>query len=434
MDFELTNDQQRIFDTVEDSRENIFIGGKPGVGKSVLTRALLESGRKTYLVGAPTGLAALNANGRTLHSLFGIPVSDGILHPTFNKFTSNERTANAIKFGIKTLIIDEISMVRADTLDYVDRCMRYFKQRPEPFGGAQVIAVGDFFQLPPVTKSADAKQLREVDYTTPFAFSSKVWQSFRPLELTEVLRQKGDDGFIRVLHNARTGDITPKDLVLLNDRVEQPDDVRIKLCATNAQADAINLTELGKLPEPTVESHADSMGTWPAFPAETVLQLRIGAQVMIRYNAADRPPNTPGKFDSKIVNGTLGIVREICLDAEPDPYVVVDTERAGTVKIWRKRWERKEKVQVGNDWDERVIASFEQIPLSLAWAISMHKSQGQTFDKVHIDASKIFMDGQLYVALSRCKSLAGITLESRLFGSQFKTNPYVKQYFESITA
>lgn len=431
----LTEDQQRIFDLVLHTNKNCFISGKPGVGKSVLTRALKEA-RPAYRVGAPTGLAAKNAGGSTLHSIFRIPVSDGIIPPTYNKFPIDDRTVNAIRYGVKALIIDEISMVRADTLDYIDRCLRHVKQKDAPFGGIQVIAVGDFFQLPPVTKGLDKKALRDTGYDSIFAFSAKVWDTFEPLELTEVLRQKGDDTFINILHGARTGDVTPKDMVALNKRVEAtPTDIRPQLTATNAEADAINNRELAKLGEPSYEFSADAYGDWPnnGFPADTILTLKVGAQVLIKMNAADRPPKHKGEFLSTVVNGDLGVVVAVNKEGPEGPTVSVLNRAGETITIYRKQWERKVKEEVNGTWEERVTATFNQIPLTLAWAISMHKSQGQSFDVVHINAAKVFTAGQLYVALSRCRTLAGVTLEQRISREQFKTDPYVQAYYKQLT-
>src|SRR5690348_4106001 len=217
--FTLTQDQQRVFDLVENSDRNVFLSGPPGTGKSVVTRALRSTGQKHYIVGAPTGLAATNANGRTLHSIFRIPVSDGIIHPTYNKFPIEDRTVNFIRYGIKALIIDEISMVRADILDYIDRCLRSIKGVSEPFGGIQVIAVGDFYQLPPVASKIDRTELKKAGYSSAFAFGAAVWNSFEHVELTEVLRQKGDDTFIKLLRAARIGQVNDKGLELFNKQV-----------------------------------------------------------------------------------------------------------------------------------------------------------------------------------------------------------------------
>lgn len=456
MEYPLTKKQKQYFELIEGTNDNYFLNGPPGVGKSVITRAL-EAGRKTWTVCAPTGLAALNANGHTLHRTFALPTSDGILHPSYNNFPSNQKVINFLRYQVKHLIIDEISMVRCDYFDYIDRLLKFVKRNPQPFGGIQVVVVGDFFQLPPIVKSDDSKKLREAGWESPFAFSANAWQSFKALTLTEVLRQKGDKKFIELLHSSRSGTVTPKQMVLLNDRVDpQPCDT-IQLYAWNSQADFLNQKKLRELPGEAIEFEADSFGDWPIFPCDTLLNLKIGAQVMVKMNAADRPPDHTGDFDSDIVNGTLGMVVEIngkkelpIFDPNKDLVdeaakingwnntkekwnVVIQIKSGERRTIYRKRWERKVKVENSDgSWTEEVKASFEQVPLSLAWAISMHKSQGQTFDKVHIDASKVFASGQLYVALSRCRTLDGITLQSRINKDRFKTDEHVIKFAKSI--
>lgn len=442
MEFPLTKQQQKAFDAVEGSMDNFLIQGKPGVGKSVLIRALMSEGNKSYVLAAPTGLAALNIGGRTLHSLFRLPVSDGIIAPDYNNFTMDDRTVNHIKYNIKHLIIDEVSMVRADTFDFIDRLMRNIKGYNKPFGGAQLVIVGDFFQLPPVVRGMEKTQLKDAGFESEFVFDSKVFkEGFRVIELTEVLRQKGDTKFLDILDAARTGDVTAKQAGLLNKQVGEPDDLRIRLAGTNKQADELNMARLRTLPPPERKYVATKYGEWPALPAEELLTLKIGAQVMVKQNAADRPPNFQGKFESTIVNGTLGKVVEMPDDAQEDelsgktgPRVVIELENGDRVTIYLQRWERKIKEKVGDRWEERVVASFEQIPLALAWAISMHKSQGQSFEKVHIDATKIFAPGQLYVALSRCRSLKGLSLAAPINTRKFFANSAVLAFFESQTA
>lgn len=446
MEFKLTRSQQSCFDAVEQTNDNILIHGKPGVGKSVLIKALTEDGRKSYTLSAPTGLAALNIGGRTLHSIFRLPVSHGILDHTFNNFPIDDRVINFIRYQIKHLIIDEVSMVRADMFDYIDRLMRHAKQQPDkPFGGAQVIVIGDFYQLPPVVVRDEVPQLRNAGFSSPFIFSSRVFQgSFKVLTLDEVLRQKGDPEFIDILNSARTGAVFPKQMKVLNEHVGLPDDIRIKLTATNKQADEINARELAKIPGEVTTFQAHKFGEWPANPTEELLNLKVGAQVMVKMNGADRPDGFKGDFASKVVNGTLGKVVSLNGDRHPDEdtgefdgdtdnvqKVTIELENGEHVTIYRKRWERKIKEKVGDQWDERVVASFEQIPLALAWAISIHKSQGQSFDKCHIDASKIFAPGQLYVALSRVRSLAGLSLEGPVTTSKFWANRDVMQFFEA---
>lgn len=447
----LTKNQQAIFDLVESTGDNIFVTGKPGVGKSVLINGLVTEGRKAYTLGAPTGLAALNIGGKTLHSLFGLPVSEGIITPDYNRFSTNESVVKHAKYGIKHLIVDEISMVRADTFDFIDRFLRWVKEDRRPFGGVQVVIVGDFYQLPPIVKSAETRQFTEHGYASSFVFSSKVFDTFRTVALNEVLRQKGDKKFIAVLHNAREGTLQPNDMVAINGRVEsgvEEGDVRIRLVSKNDTAAAINTEFLNKLPGEAVEFSATQEGVWPLkdnFPAEPLLRLKVGAQVMVKLNKADRPPKSKGKFESTVVNGDLGLVEKIFdggtfsdfdeLNTNDDrtPYVSVRLRKDDRlVKIYRQRWEYKKKEKVGTEWEEKTVAAYEQIPLSLAWAISMHKSQGQSFEAVHIDPSSCFAAGQLYVALSRARSLEGLTLESRIHASSFKIDPVVKRFYGAL--
>lgn len=436
----LTKTQQAIFDFVEDTDKNVFITGRPGTGKSVLTNALRQLGRKDYRVAAPTGLAALNVNGKTLHSMFGLPVSDGIIAPDYNKFSQIDNVVKFVRYQLRWLIVDEISMVRVDQFEFIDRFCRLVRNDSRPFGGIQVIAVGDFYQLPPVAKPDDVKALKAAGWESPFVFSSRLFDSFETRELTEVLRQKGDRKFVDILARMRVGDLAPKDLAAINAQVEPNfDDVRIRLVSTNAEAFSTNSKELAKLPGNTVTFSATQTGVWPVkdnFPAETELTLKIGAQVMVKLNKADIPQGERG--DSDVVNGDLGVVEAIFeeMDGEEfvkEAYVAVRLRKNNNVvKIWRRRWEYKVKEKVGSDWTERVVASFEQIPLSLAWAISMHKSQGQSFEAVHINCEKIFAPGQAYVAFSRCRTLEGITLESRVNASKFFANKEVVKFFKAL--
>jgi ATP-dependent DNA helicase PIF1 len=431
MEFQLTKNQALCFNAAEFGHENLLIHGKPGVGKSVLIRALTEQGEKSYTLAAPTGLAALNISGRTLHSIFRLPVSSGIVDPTFNKFPNDDRVLAFIKYQVKHLIIDEVSMVRADMFDFIDRLMRFAKGNDKPFGGAQVIVIGDFFQLPPVVKREEVPQLRNVGYSSPFIFSSQIFQqNFKVMVLDEVLRQKGDPDFIDLLNSARTGEVTESQIYSLNKQVGLPDDIRIKLAGTNDQAYEINYRELMKLQDKEIMFQAQKFGEWPEDPVPMELCLKVGAQVMVKMNGADRPPGmVRGEFISQVVNGTLGVVEEI---NEGDGIVKVRKENGDLVDIYRKTWERKVKVQRDGKWEEQVVASYQQMPLALAWAISIHKSQGQSFDKVHIDASKIFAPGQLYVALSRCRTLAGVSLQSKVTTQKFWANRDVIQFFDTL--
>lgn len=450
MEFPLTKNQNHIFTTVETTNDNILVLGEPGVGKSVLIRALTSEGEKDYTLAAPTGLAALNINGRTLHSIFKLPTSEGIIYPNYNVFLESGPAFNMIKYRVKHLIIDEISMVRADTFDYIDRLMRFIKRDNRPFGGVQIIAIGDFYQLPPVVAGREeAKQMREAGYDTPFIFSSKVFKdNFKLLTLNEVLRQKGDQDFIDILAAARTGSLHPKHAKILNTRVCKPDDIRIKLTCTNKEADVVNYEELKRLPGNAILFQAMKFGEWPALPAEQELRLKVGAQIMVKMNGADKKPTkdaSGGMQDSKVVNGSIGVVVSIHDKPNEDnegyetsnpetfvPHVMIRLEKGDVVPIYIKRWERKIKEQIGDEWDERVVASYEQIPLALAWAISIHKSQGQSFDKAHIDLKRVFAPGQAYVALSRVRSMAGISFEQGVTTSMFESNRDVDEFFESM--
>jgi ATP-dependent DNA helicase PIF1 len=507
--FTLTEEQRIAFDAAELGHNNVLIMGKPGVGKSVLTRALVESGNKDWRVAAPTGLAALNVFGRTLHSMFRLPASQGAIHPEFNVFNVDGSTENFIRYQLKYLIIDEISMVRADMFDYMDRLLRHVKRVPtQPFGGIQIVMVGDFFQLPPVVVGDEKLQLKAYGYESPFVFSSKVFREnpdkFKVVFLNKVLRQVGDPGFITFLNSAREGLCTPAQIATINKQVGKPDDIRIKLCGTNKQADEVNLVEMQKLKGARKIFKSKKFGEWPAVPAPEDIELRVGAQVMVKKNKADMPPNYStrlyGPFISKVVNGTLGVI--VSLDDNEvngkitsihlDKHVVEETRRAfdtanalnmvdeeeqqearnleivservaklradnllqeetateikekpecvtlrldngEEVKIYRARWERKVKKKLDDgSWEEQLVASYEQMPLAPAWAISIHKSQGQSFDKVHIDLKKIFAPGQAYVALSRCRSLAGISLECPTSTGAFYADRDVLKFSKSL--
>jgi ATP-dependent DNA helicase PIF1 len=429
MEFQLTEEQQKVFDAVEQTNNNILIQGKPGVGKSVLIRALVEQGRKSYTLAAPTGLAALNIGGKTLHSLFRLPISGGIITPDFNLFNKDDRSVMNLKYNVKHLIIDEVSMVRADTLDFIDRMLREVKGYDEPFGGVQIIIVGDFFQLPPIADRKEDKDLKANGWDTPFAFSAQCFrEGFQVFELSTVLRQKGDNTFINLLDSARIGELDKGELDLLNDCVGASDGLRITLTSRNADADNVNQYKLSRIEAEEKVFHAQKYGEWPALPADPQLKLRVGAQVMVKMNAADRPPEHKGDFNSRVVNGTLGVVQKI-----EDTTVTILTESDEIVKIYVKRWERKIKELQGTMWTERVVASYEQIPLALAWAISIHKSQGQSFERVHINPNKIFAAGQLYVALSRVRSLSGLSLESRVTAKNFWCNQDVLDFFNLQT-
>lgn len=423
--YPLTPSQAKAFAFIEKTNSNVLLLGGPGVGKSVLINSLKELGKKPWVLTAPTGLAALNIDGRTLHSQFGIP-SSGVIPPNFEDYKFTGKTYDFIRWHIKCLIIDEISMVRVDTLDYLDRKLRWIKDNNKPFGGIQVIIVGDFFQLPPVVKDTDVKELAR-HWSTPFAFSSKVFRTFKVIHLKKVMRQN-DKVFLKLLEEARFGTVSPANMAHLNKRARDMDQYHIQLVARNHMAEVINDRALHKIRKKEYEFHADSSGDWPAFPVETVIPLKIGAKVMVRKNYADVKPG--GAVDrSKIVNGTVGFVTKIEKES-----INIELKDGKEVTIYRQRWERKVKEPdpVTGRMEEKLKGLFTQLPVILAWAISMHKSQGQTFDEVHIDPRNVFAAGQLYVAISRCRTLKGITLEHRASAKYFMVDDDVLKFYSKL--
>lgn len=427
-EFTLTSEQQSLYDLCENTDKNYLIHGKPGVGKSVLIRALRETGKKNWAVAAPTGLAALNIGGKTLHSTFGIVPSDGIYEPDFNLFTKNEHVHANVYYRIQHLIIDEVSMVRADLLDYIDRELRHIKGIDLPFGGIQVVVVGDFFQLPPITSDKDKKALKENGWASQFAFHAASFTSFTSTGLSKVLRQ-ADEVFIGILHAARTGKLSGAQLKLLNKQVGKPNDFRPTLVAVNKQADLINLKQLSLIKEQPQKFIASKYGWWPALPVDEEITLKVGAHVMIKKNNADKAPGFgPGVLPAsgRIVNGTICKISK--LPSTEDGPLEIELEDGTKLPIYKAKWERKEKTKIAESWSEKVVSWYEQYPVQLAWAISMHKSQGQSFDKIHIDPSRVFEAGQLYVALSRCRTLAGISLQTPINEKDFKVNEDVIRF------
>lgn len=425
----LTAKQQLIFDAIESSTDNFMILGKPGVGKSVLINALVDRGKKNYSIAAPTGLAAINIGGKTLHSLFKIPVFENGIIP-LNVNLPEKRDLLGLHH-VHHLIIDEVSMLRADLLDYIDRVMKHFRGNDSPFGGIQVIMVGDFCQLPPVCRAEDRKELVAAGYQSEFAFSAHSFEleMFKIFELTEVLRQKDDLYFMEILNAARFGTLTNSMIKDLNALVGSPKELTITLTATNKQADEINSNEMRRINQEEAFYAAEVSGEWPEalWPLPGSIRLKPTAQVMVRKNGADRDPARPEDKEYALVNGTLGVIEEIERDRL---YIKTDH---GTHPVYRQDFSRTRKEeQEDGTWKNKVYANFNQMPLLPAWAISMHKSQGQSFDRVNIDPSKVFAPGQLYVALSRARTMAGMTLLSSVDSRKFAINRIVKSFYEAL--
>ena len=395
----LTNEMTQAFQLIEETKENLYITGKAGTGKTTLLKYIVSNTSKRVVVAASTGIAAINAGGATLHSLFNIPL--GVQSPNDKMGGRFYPDKVALYQRIDTLIIDEISMVRPDTIDYIDRKLRLYRMRDEPFGGIQVVMFGDLYQLPPVLKK-DEKDILLMFYRGVYFFYAHVFlkYGFRVIELNTVFRQS-DSRFVEILNHIRNYKMTARDiedLDVLRDRRESRnfDNDHIHICAFKKDVQKINSELLG---QPTFQSGAVYAGDFPlnSTPCDGVLSLRVGARVMTTVN----DPN------HLYCNGSLGVVTSLAPGA-----VGVHLDTGNDIAVALYEWKAKEYKLVGDKIETIDKGSCTQYPLTLAWAITIHKSQGLTFDKVSIHANNIFAPGQLYVALSRCRSMKGIITES----------------------
>ncbi len=400
-----------------DGGASVFITGRAGTGKSTLLSMIRDRHRdRAAVVVAPTGVAALNVVGETIHRFFGFRPSLG---PQLRDYRPPDRLAE-----VDMLIIDEVSMARADLVDMMDTALRRARRSAESFGGVQMVLVGDLYQLPPVVADHDADVLLS-SYSSPFFFGSRALRDFRfeMIELDTVFRQR-DESFIRLLNSVRDGTATDADLDALNSRVD-PDAARepapgtITLATTNRSADAVNRGRLERLPGPIYTSWATTTGEFDPslYKAEEELSFAVGAQVMLLVNT------------DEYVNGTLGRVINVAPDR--DSYCVwIELEDSGeTVAVGPHRWEIVRPFRRDGQVGSEVVGSFTQLPFRLAWAVTVHKSQGKTFDKVVFDRGRrVFAAGQLYVALSRCTSLEGLTLKDPLRHKDVITDPQVTRF------
>ncbi|MDD5775762.1 MAG: DEAD/DEAH box helicase [Candidatus Omnitrophica bacterium] len=398
-DFELSLEFARAFDLMERTDQCILVTGKAGTGKSTLLQYFLENTAKQKVVLAPTGVAAINVNGQTVHSFFGFP-------PKFiHKNSIRRRRSRTLIRRIDTVIIDEVSMVRADLMDGIDNALRINRGRVDvPFGGAQMIFFGDLFQLAPIVGREEAAVYAE-HYPTPYFFSANVFKEVMPsrIELTRIFRQ-ADGRFIGLLNNIRNNEYDERDFALLNSRVDRNTGDRFDQCvtltATNRDAGAINQRRLARLAGRHFEYTADVRDDFDEslYPTDPVLKLKVGAQVMMLKNDQQK----------RWVNGSIGVIKAligsaVCVEIDGKVHEVCPAEWQKIVYEYNKAEDRI---------DEKIVGTFTQYPLKLAWAITIHKSQGQTFDNVVIDlGAGAFTHGQVYVALSRCKALEGITLK-----------------------
>ena len=411
--------------------QSFFITGKAGTGKTMLLKKIVQECRargKNIAVTAPTGIAAKNAEGKTLHSMFGLKTFVFIPGQTRRWYHLDSAKERIIK-NLDILIIDEISMVRCDVLDMVDHSLRRIKGNRKPFGGIQVIFFGDLFQLPPVVTEQEEELLyKHYEKNSPYFFSSDVIKKnpFPVLELEKVHRQ-ADEEFVKILNNIREGNYYPSDRATLNKRYKpgyEPSEKEpsIYLRTLNRKVDAHNYSKLNKLPGEPNKFWAIVKDVFPEnlYPTENPLKLKVGAKVMLIRNDND---------NYKFVNGTQGIISSIF-----DEEIRVKTVDGDLISIEQSKWELYDYIfnEETKTIDPIVVGSFTQYPIKLAWAVTIHKSQGMTFDKAIIDARRSFAPGQVYVALSRCRSLEGLTLTSRITEDDIMVDPKVLSYMSEV--
>ena len=431
------NDELELaFDFVQNTNRNIFLTGKAGTGKTTFLKSLKVRSHKRMVVVAPTGVAAINAGGVTIHSFFQLPfgpiitekvAGHRIENPNF-KGKFNRRKINIIK-SLDLLVIDEISMVRADILDAIDEVLRRYKNRYQPFGGVQLLMIGDLQQLAPVVKDDEWKMLQKY-YSSMFFFNSKALDSAQMLsiELKHVYRQS-DGVFLKILNEIRNDNLSKKSFDILHQRYIpnfQPknEDGYINLTTHNHSAQKINDIQLEKIHNPTKRFTAITKGTFSEYSYPTLfnLELKVGAQVMFIKN-----DSSPEKryFNGKIGKITAFEEENILVECEGDEEIIYTSK-----EIWENiKYSINEK---SKEIEEEVVGSFMQYPLRLAWAITIHKSQGLTFEKAVIDAAGAFSHGQTYVALSRCKTLEGLILSSKIPDSAIICNKEVSLFNENV--
>jgi ATP-dependent DNA helicase PIF1 len=420
-DLTLSAEQQAVFDAIETTRDHIFVTGRAGTGKSTLLNHLSSSTSKQVVICAPTGVAALNVGGQTIHSLFRLPIGVIADHEI-----EQSRELRKLLSTIDTIVIDEVSMVNADLLDAVDRSLRQARQRPhEAFGGAQVVLFGDPYQLAPVPGDADERAYFEDQYRSMWFFDAKVWNEaeLRIYELSIIHRQHEAE-FKYMLNAVRHGRVTAEIAKRLNDTGARPapTDGAITLATTNSTVTRINAAELAKLPGRALTARAEVSGEFGgrSYPADEALELKVGAQVMFLRNDSDQ----------RWVNGSIGTVTKI----DSTVWVEVDGE---THQVQPAVWEkyRYSYSATTKSLKKDIVAEFTQFPLRLAWAVTIHKSQGKTYERAIVDlGQRSFAPGQTYVALSRISELEGLYLTRPLRPSDIIVDENVLRFMAGSVA
>lgn len=410
----ITEEMNKALDLIKSTNESIYITGKAGTGKTTFLKYIVNNINKSFVVTASTGVAAINADGMTLHSLLGIPLSAlELSRQSTGGLTAQQEYLVQI---MEVLVIDEISMVRPDVIDYIDRKLRKIRQQDVAFGGVQLIMFGDLYQLPPVVSAADEKIVMQ-NYRAPYFFYADVFKrnGFHVVELNHVFRQS-DPKFVDILNRIRSYELTEQDIEDLeeirNHNISKHfDNQYIHICALRKDVHEINTQLLGT---PTHTFHAKIEGEFNinSMPCDPKLSLRVGARVMTLIN-----------YQDMFYNGSLGVVEAICKDS-----IQVRFDNGTTVMVPKYRWNAYSYVVTNGKITKEIKGSCTQFPLTLAWAITIHKSQGLTFDNVVLHVSNIFCSGQLYVALSRCTSLEGIASDTFIDKRHVIPNPELLRF------
>jgi len=420
---------QRALSLMEETDKNVLVTGRAGTGKSTLLSYFRAHTKKQAVVLAPTGVAAVNIEGQTIHSFFHF--KPNVTPASIKRKKKADKGKSTVYNRLTTIVIDEVSMVRADLLDCIDKFLRFNgPSEKEPFGGVQMIFIGDLYQLPPVVAAAEREIFRS-HYPTPYFFSANVFRelSIEYVELEKVYRQKDGD-FVRLLNTIRNRSVTDADLACFNARCDPdfeppPDTFYISLTSTNDLADAVNEKRLAELPGRVWKAKGLLEGDFGKeyLPTAVELKLKKGAQIMLLNN------DSYGQW----YNGTVGIIRRFETDDTGEDVIVADLDNGDTARISPYTWKIYRFFLKNDELRSEEVGAFQQYPVRLAFAVTIHKSQGKTFENVMIDVGRgTFAHGQMYVALSRCTTLEGIVLKQPLRKSHILMDWRVVKFLTDI--